>query len=105
MDNRSSAYQTLEQKFIDQVGREPNEYHLYGYELIQHIGRLLEKHGKYFQRGLINGSYYPGYMMEGLQYGPYRDNQIVPINTLENLILKNQNTKQEVKAPNEYIDE
>lgn len=72
-----------------------SEFHLLGYELIMQVGHLFEKHGKHFHRGLISGEYIDGYLMEGLSYGPYRDNQVVPIVTIEDLTLNVQNAKRD----------
>lgn len=104
-DEESIDYADITDLFIEKIGREPSEYHLYGYELITHLGNLMKEHGKYFQRGLVNGEYYPGCIMEGIQYGPYKDNQVVPITTLRDLQLQNQNAKQKVEGSNEYRDE
>lgn len=95
-DVESENYERIKRIFIESLGIEPSEYHVYGYELIWHLGRLMQEHGKYFQRGWLDGDSQPGYIMEGLKYGPYKDNQLVPITTLEKLELKNQITKQEV---------
>ncbi|MEQ9007530.1 MAG: ABC transporter substrate-binding protein, partial [Ekhidna sp.] len=102
-DMESESYNDLRDLFIERVGREPSEYHIYGYELTLHLGLMLKKHGKYFQRGWISDDYFPGYIMEGVQYGPYKDNQVVPITTLKNLTLQNQNSKQD--ESNEYSDQ
>ncbi len=72
---------------------EPTEYHHIGYELIMQLGLLFDKYGKYFQKGFIADEYLDGHVMEGLSYGPYRDNQVVPIVTIEDLVLKIQNRK------------
>ena len=103
-DEEAEDFEDLKNVFINRIGMEPSEYHLYGYELLKHLGKLMQTHGKYFQRGLIDGEYYPGYIMEGIQYGPYKDNQVVPITTLRDLRLRNQNVKQEVEGSNEYND-
>lgn len=100
-DLEDEAYIRLKKAFIEKIGWEPSEYHLYGYELTWHLGQMLEEHGKYFQRGWVEGDYYPGYIMEGLKYGPYKDNQIVPITTLKDLKLENQN----IKELDEYSDQ
>lgn len=103
-NEEAEDFEDLKNVFINRIGMEPSEYHLYGYELLKHLGKLIQIHGKYFQRGLIDGEYYPGYIMEGIQYGPYKDNQVVPITTLRDLRLRNQNVKQEVEGSNEYND-
>ncbi|WP_370089652.1 hypothetical protein [Ekhidna sp.] len=94
-DVESVNYDRLRSKFIRTIGKEPSEYHLYGYELMWHLGKMLDEHGIYFQRGWSDGNFRPGYVMEGVKYGVYKDNQVVPITTLRNLELKNQNTEKE----------
>lgn len=89
------TYALLKADFIKSVGREPGEYHLTGYELIYQLGHLLKKNGKYFQRGLRTGEFFPGKVMEGMQYGAFNDNQVVPITKLEDLRLVNQMTEKE----------
>lgn len=103
-DAESADYHWIRQRLIETLGTEPNEYHIYGYELVWQLGQLMNEYGKYFQRGLMSGEMQPGYLMEGLKYGPYNDNQMVPITTLKNLELKNQNIKQEVERSNEDSD-
>lgn len=100
IDKDKKSYAKLSKTFIETVGVEPSEYHVYGYELIMQLGQLMNAHGKYFQRGLLNGEAYPGIVMEGLRYGPYQDNQVVPITTLKNLTLVNQNKRQAIKSKN-----
>lgn len=102
-DVESETFNALKSSFIERVGKDPSEYHLYGYELTWHLGKMLSKHGKYFQHGWTNDDYIPGKIMEGVQYGPYKDNQVVPITTLKDLILQNQNSKQE--ESDEYSDQ
>ncbi|SNT37927.1 substrate-binding protein [Ekhidna lutea] len=97
-------FEIVSDKFVDSIGTAPSEYHIYGYELIWHIGQALKKHGKYFQRGWISGEYLSGNIMEGLKYGPYKDNQVVPITTLKDLQLQINNAKQEVEGSDEYSD-
>lgn len=72
---------------------EPSQYHFLGYELIMQIGRLFDENGKHFQRGVLTGKHLEGHLMHGLKYGAFRDNQIVPIVTIEELQIqvKNQN--------------
>ncbi|WP_420318262.1 hypothetical protein [Ekhidna sp.] len=104
-DEEDLAFEDLRSEFIKKIGKEPSEYNIYGYELIMHIGNLMNKHGKYFQRGLSSDNHYPGYVMEGIKFGAYKDNQIVPITTLKGLKLENQNTNQAVEESNEYNDQ
>ncbi len=84
----SAVYADLEQNFISELGREPGQYHLIGYELTYQLGQLLETHGKYFQKGLhdLNGRI-EGKIMYGLKYDQFHDNQVAPITRLRNLRL------------------
>ncbi|WP_421762886.1 hypothetical protein [Ekhidna sp.] len=101
----SDDFARIKERFIEKIGKDPNEYHIHGYELIMHLGYLLKKHGKYFQRGLQTGDFHSGYIMNGMKYGPYKDNQVVPITTLRNLTLQNQNSEQAVERTNEDSNE
>ncbi len=95
-NSESTDFDRLRQKFIEKICKEPSEYHLYGYELIWHLGKMMKEHGVYFQRGWSDGELRPGVIMEGVRYGVYKDNQVVPVTTLKNLELKNQNIEKEV---------
>ena len=99
-NSESESFRTFEEKFTRDLGVQPTKYHVYGYELIMQLGRLMNKHGKYFQRGLIHAESQDGQLMEGMKYGPYNDNQIVPITTLKELMLENQNEPELVKSSN-----
>ncbi len=74
---------------------EPTEYHFLGFEMIMHIGNMFKEHGKYFQRGLVTGKFREGYLMEGLSFGSYKDNQVVPIVTVQDLNIVVQNNQNE----------
>ena len=100
-DVESDDYDRIKQAFIAKTGQEPSEFHIYGYELIWQLGQMMKEHGKYFQRGWMNGDLKPGYLMEGLRFGPYKDNQLVPITRLEDLELRVQDIKREVDETNE----
>ena len=84
----SAAFARLEQACINDLGREPGQYHLIGYELIYQLGHLLDTHGKYFQKGLHDSeNTIDGQIMYGLQFGQYHDNQVAPITKLKDLRL------------------
>lgn len=104
-DREDYAYEKLSKEFISKHGKEPSEYNLYGYELIMQLGYSMKKYGKYPQLGWSEGEFYPGYVMEGIRFGIYKDNQVVPITTLRNLELKNQNIEQQVVRRNEDNNE
>lgn len=100
-DKSKFEYERVKRKFIQKIGDTPNEYHLTGYELIMQLGRLMDDNGKYFQRGLIDGNITSGIIMEGLKYGGFNDNQIVPILKLENLQIKKVNNQAEAVIEDE----
>jgi len=85
-----SWYKAFEEDFIFRYGQEPEKYHLLGYELVSQLGKLLDEYGKYFQIGLRTDRCFKGKVMEGIQYGIFNDNQVVPITKLEELKLVNQ---------------
>lgn len=91
IDKNGSTYEELKKDFILSIGREPGEYHIIGYEMLMHIGRLMKEHGTYFQKGLIGGEHIPGIIMGGMEYGTYNDNQVVPVIKLEDFRLIRQN--------------
>lgn len=94
-DKSRYQYELVKKRFIDRISVTPSEYHLTGYELVMQIGRLLKKNGKYFQRGIVQDDMVPGIIMEGMKYGSFNDNQVVPIISLENLQLVNKNIQEE----------
>ena len=100
-DIDSERFKETKERFMKAIAKQPSEYHLLGYELMMQLGRLLNENGKYFQRGLVKGDFVPGILMNGMRYGPYNDNQVVPILRLENLRLVNQIEEQVVKEQNE----
>lgn len=71
------------QKFAAAVRKqylaEPTLYQLLGFELIVQVGNLLKTHGVYFQNGLRDGAFYPGTLLQGMRYGSFNDNQVVPL--------------------------
>ncbi|MEM7298165.1 MAG: ABC transporter substrate-binding protein [Bacteroidota bacterium] len=105
MDKETKEFNDLSEDFINHIGREPGQYHLIGYELIMQVGKLLDEHGTYFQRGLIGGQTIPGIHMNGMKYGSYNDNQLVPITQLKNLRLIEPETKQTSVETDENSDE
>lgn len=101
VDKSRFDFQRVKRKFIQEIGDAPNEYHMIGYELVMQLGRLMKENGKYFQRGLIEGDFTRGILMEGIKYGGFNDNQIVPIIQLENLQISNKNNQTGVDTEDE----
>ncbi len=90
----NEAAELVAEKIRKVFATEPSIYHMQGFELIMQLGKLFNDHGKYFQRGLVTGDYLDGFLMEGLTFGPYSDNQVVPIVRIDGLQLKVQNRDQ-----------
>lgn len=95
-DKSTIDYKKLRKKFIKNIGSEPSKYHIIGYELIHQVGRLFQKYGTDIQNGLVSETVLEGIIMEDFFYGPFHDNQAVPILQLEDLKLVNKNPIQKV---------
>ncbi len=103
-DSESDDYKRFEKSFIEKTGVDPTEYNVYGYELIMQLGRLMKKHGKYLPRGVSSAGFQPGLLMEGMKYDSHNDNQIVPVTTIRNLKLQNQNKQKEAEKTKRHND-
>ncbi|MEM9327009.1 MAG: hypothetical protein AAGA85_15180 [Bacteroidota bacterium] len=86
VDKSSEAYQALAGRIQASCQCVPTIYHFLGYESISFLGKMLHKHGKYFQNGWIADGQVPGKVFQGYDFGLYRDNQVVSIIGLNNLI-------------------
>jgi len=89
-DKSSLEYKDFRNKCISQLKTEPSKFHIIGYELIWQIGQLFRTYGNSIEIGLRNHSI-EGKLLQGLDYGPLNDNQLVPILQLEKLNLINKN--------------
>ena len=58
-----------------------------GFEMMLFYGGQLKTNGVYFQDGLNNAEFIPGYLFEGFKYQYSRDNQHVPFVKFENGVL------------------
>ncbi|MEQ8473175.1 MAG: hypothetical protein RIC35_18410 [Marinoscillum sp.] len=93
--NRDSfAFKGLKQRIGQEFKTNPSINHYRGYEIVWFTGRMLHRNGKYFQRGIRSGDFYPGKIFEGHQYGVANDNQIVPIVRFKNAKLEVVNREQ-----------
>ncbi len=88
IDELSPAYQALYRRFQSSCLCLPSIYHILGYEGTMFLGRMLHKHGTNFQYGWLADGLVPGEVVKGYDYGLYRDNQVVPIVRLKNLVLE-----------------
>jgi len=84
MNMYSEDYDSLTEKFIIRFKTQPSINHIRGYETMKYLGNMLFDYGKYFQKGLRSGDFSAGSVFEGFKYGPFNDNQIVPIIQFKN---------------------
>ncbi len=97
VDFSSFDYQNLKERIIAQYKATPSINHFRGYEAVWFAGRMMHRHGKYFQRGLRDGHLVSGKVFEGYKYGVANDNQVVPV-------VRFQDSKLEVVNRNLYED-
>jgi len=71
-------YKVFRKEFVRRHGVLPTEFSKVGYEFIWFVGNCLKKHGVYFQDGLRNQGFYPGYLFKGYDFRDARSNQYVP---------------------------
>ena len=83
-DFGGSDYQNLKERIITKYKTNPSINHYRGYEAVWFAGRMMHRHGKYFQRGLRDGSFVDGKVFEGYSYGVANDNQVVPVVRFKN---------------------
>lgn len=79
MDLSGFNYQNLKERIIEKYKTNPSINHYRGYEAVWFAGRMMHRYGKYFQRGLRNGTMVEGKVFEGYKFGVANDNQIVPM--------------------------
>ena len=70
--------QELQKKFFKQINTPPTKYHFIGYEMMLFIGRMLSKHGTYFQKELENEDYTSS-IFQKIYYNKSQSNQHIPI--------------------------
>jgi hypothetical protein len=74
----NKMYPLFFKKFIKVHGRVPNTYAKIGYEFMLLMGRQLKENGVYFQEGMNNRAFIPGYLVQGYNFQLSHDNQFVP---------------------------
>lgn len=72
------AYLDFRRKYIRKHGTVPSPYARVGYEFMDFIGKVLHQYGVYFQEGLHQAGFVPGYLSPGYSFTNSRDNQYVP---------------------------
>lgn len=74
-------------KYLAKYGKAPSKLSQLGFEMMLFYGNQLKKNGVYFQDGLNNAEFIPGYLFQGFQYQYSRDNQHVPFVKFRNGVL------------------
>lgn len=64
--------------YLSKYGRAPSKVSQLGFEMMIFYGNQLNKNGVYFQEGLNNAEFVPGYLFQGFNYQYSRNNQHVP---------------------------
>ncbi len=82
------SYDVLRRRFFEKYKQAPSINHFRGYETVYFAGRMMHKHGKYFQNGLRSEGIIPAKVFEGFQYGAANDNQLVPIVRFNDAVLE-----------------
>lgn len=74
----SAAYISFRKEFIKRHGVVPTENSKIGYEFMWFVGHSLKDHGVYFQEGVRQQPFIPGYMFRGYDFSSGQSNQFVP---------------------------
>jgi hypothetical protein len=82
-DASKANYRTFHRRFVKRYGRTPSAAARMGFEFMLFYGNQLKKNGVYFQEGLSKTGLVPGFLFEGFKFTNSRDNQLVPIITIE----------------------
>ena len=87
IDRSSAKYQKVYDEIVMKYYSEPSIYHFLGYETIVYLGEMLHKHGKYLQNATVTEDF-TGDLGIRYQFGLERDNQVVPLISLDDLELR-----------------
>lgn len=71
-------YKKFREEFIRKHGVMPTDNSKIGYEFMLFVGHSLKTHGVYFQEGLKEKSFVPGYLFKGYDFSEGQSNQFVP---------------------------
>ena len=83
VDYAKASLHTFRTAFYAQFAAYPSYHACLGYEMMLFLGRMLARHGVYFQKHWGEGCY-SGAIFDGFVYGTRQDNQCVPIVQLPN---------------------
>ncbi len=85
IDGEKPEVDKFRKDYLAKYGVIPSYYAFEGYDITLFWGRLLNKYGADFKKGLDNlDTYKTNYSLAGFDYTQSQDNQIVPITTFEN---------------------
>ena len=62
----------------------PSEFSKIGFEFMWYVGHCLKKHGVYFQEGVRDDGFVPGFLFKGYDFSGSNSNQYVPFIQFEN---------------------
>ncbi len=71
-------YVNFRKRYLEVHGSLPSELSKIGFEFMWHIGHALKKHGVYFQDGIRQEGYTPGYFFKGYDFSDGRTSKYVP---------------------------
>ncbi len=83
-NRENQVYRNFKEEYTLRYGEFPSLNAMVGFELLNVTGRLFSKFGRYIQLGFFENEIIPGVLFEGMQYGVYQDNKVVPIVKLDN---------------------
>ncbi|MEQ8925819.1 MAG: ABC transporter substrate-binding protein [Fulvivirga sp.] len=75
----SPEYRAFRKGYIRRHKEIPGKYAEIGYELMQLMGRGLNRHGKYFQLGWRDEGFVEGHLTAGFNYTNSNDNLVLPL--------------------------
>lgn len=90
-DKDAFAFEEFSNKVMTRFFKPASDYHVQGYDLMMHIGNLLNKHGKYFQYGVFEEGYIDGSLTGGYDFPGTPDNQYVPMLKIEDYVIQKAN--------------
>lgn len=74
----NTNYRNFRNSFIRKHGVTPTENSKIGYEFMWFVGHCLKEYGVYFQEGIKEQSFVPGYLFKGYDFSEGQSNQFVP---------------------------
>ena len=79
IDYSSPKFFEFREMYLNNVHAMPSQFAYQGYDLMMYFGKMLQKHGTIFQKGLAVEPFTAGSLCTGFQYSDKQDNQCVPV--------------------------